>query len=358
MLSSVNISPNHAAGNVDGAAVPVRVGVAGATGFAGRELVRLLARHPFVRLTTAMATGDGRPRRLDGLLHIWDGEVVPLSIEPLIESCEVAVLALPDASAAAVAPALVHAGRRVIDLSGTFRLRQAAERARWYPDADRGEAGDHAVAAEAIAYGLTERRRDQIRTARLIANPGCYPTAALLALEPLAAAGLLDTRADLVIDAKSGVSGAGQTPTDRTHFSSCHGNVAAYGLFEHRHAPEIGQALGRSVTFVPHLVPLDRGILTTIYARVQPGATETRVADTYAAAYAAAPFVRVRGEALPEIRDVAHTNFCDLGWRLDAASGRIVLVACLDNLLKGAAGQAVQNLNVALGFDERAGLAS
>ncbi|HET9371399.1 MAG TPA: Asd/ArgC dimerization domain-containing protein, partial [Vicinamibacterales bacterium] len=159
-----------------------------------------------------------------------------------------------------------------------------------------------------------------------------------------------------VIDAKSGISGAGRAPSDRTHFSENHGSVAAYGVFGHRHVAEMEQELGAQTTFVPHLVPLDRGILETIYARVTPGTTNEKLADTFEAAYAKAPFVRLTGDALPEIKHVAWTNFCDIGWRLDSATGRLVIVACLDNLIKGAAGQALQNFNVACGFDERTGL--
>jgi N-acetyl-gamma-glutamyl-phosphate reductase len=189
-----------------------------------------------------------------------------------------------------------------------------------------------------------------------VACPGCYPTAALLALQPLADAGLLDLAHGIVIDAKSGISGAGRTPSDRTHFSEVHGSVAAYSIFGHRHTPEIEQQLGADVTFVPHLVPLDRGILETIYVRVAAGTTSERIADVFERAYASEPFVRLTGDALPEIKHVAWTNFCDLGWRLDAATGRLVIVACLDNLVKGAAGQALQNFNVACGFDERTAL--
>ena len=203
-------------------------------------------------------------------------------------------------------------------------------------------------------YGLTERNYDAMRSARFMTNPGCYPTAALLALEPLAEAGLLG--GEIVIDAKSGISGAGKKPSDRTHFSENHGSVSAYGVFGHRHQPEIEQELGAPVTFVPHLVPLDRGILETIYAKVQPGTTSAQVGELMSAAYQDAPFVRVTGETLPEIKHVAYTNFCDIGWRVDAAGGRILLVAVIDNLVKGAAGQAIQNMNVMLGFDERTGL--
>ena len=161
---------------------------------------------------------------------------------------------------------------------------------------------------------------------------------------------------DIVIDAKSGVSGAGKAPSERTHFCEVDESLSAYGVFAHRHAAEIEQELGVAVTFVPHLVPLDRGILETIYVRVPAGTTETQIAEAYTAAYAESPFVRLRGGDLPVIKHVAHTNFCDIGWKLDAATGRLVVVSCIDNLLKGAAGQAVQNFNVAFGSDERVGL--
>ncbi len=213
-----------------------------------------------------------------------------------------------------------------------------------------------------VVYGLTEVAAHGCgRGRRLVANPGCYPTATLLALAPLAAAGLLVPDSDVIVDAKSGVSGAGKTPSERTHFSECHGSVSAYGVFEHRHGAEIQQGadeVGGSahrVTFVPHLVPLHRGILATLYVRLLPGTSEEALADVYQRAYTDAPFVRLVGPALPEIKHVAYTNFCDVGWRVDA-SGRGVLVSVIDNLLKGASGQAVQNLNVMLGVDERTGL--
>ena len=203
-------------------------------------------------------------------------------------------------------------------------------------------------------YGLTEHHRTELRTARLVACPGCYPTAALLALRPLVDNGLLE--GEVIIDAKSGISGAGKNPTERTHFSECHGSVSAYGVLAHRHGAEIEQELARTVTFTPHLVPLDRGILETIYVRTRIDVDEARVADTLRQAYADAPFVRLTGSALPEIKQVAHSNFCDIGWVFDESSRRLILVACLDNLIKGAAGQALQNLNVAFGWDETTGL--
>jgi N-acetyl-gamma-glutamyl-phosphate reductase len=337
-----------------------RVAVAGATGYAGQELVRLLARHPAVTITAAMSSGapsaakkegsSASARPLPALARLWDGAIQPLSHDAL-RGADLAFLALPETAAAELGPMLADAGVRVIDLSGAFRLRDREARARWYPDTQ------HVPAR--VAYGLTERERARVREAQLVANPGCYPTSALLALGPLMDAGLISAASDVIVDAKSGVSGAGKTPTERTHFSECHGSVSAYGVFNHRHGAEIEQGLGREVTFTPHLVPLDRGILSTIYVRVPAGTTEEALGDLLTQAYAGETFVRLTGSALPEIKHVAHTNFCDIGWRVDAVGGstaRVILVSVIDNLLKGAAGQAVQNMNVMLGLDEGTGL--
>ncbi len=326
-----------------------RVAVAGATGYTGQELLRLLSRHPLVALGAAMSSGQtgASSRRLPGLTRLWDGVIAPLSADRLATDADLVFLALPDSAAAELAPTLVDAGVRVVDLSGAFRLQQDDVRARWYPETHRFPSG--------VAYGLTERERGAVARAQLVANPGCYPTATLLALAPLASAGRLLADADIIVDAKSGVSGAGKTPSERTHFSEIHGSMGAYGVFNHRHGAEIEQGVGRQVTFTPHLVPLDRGILSTIYARVAPGTTEEALGDVLEQAYAGATFVRLVGSALPEIKHVAHTNFCDIGWRVDAG-GRLILVSVIDNLLKGASGQAVQNMNVMLGIDERTGL--
>jgi N-acetyl-gamma-glutamyl-phosphate reductase len=328
---------------------PIRVGIAGATGYAGQELVALLARHPQVRLEAAMSSSaDSAARPLPRLARVWNGAVEPLDRDRLARSVDLAFLAVPENAAADLAPPLLSAGVRVIDLSGAFRIRDDAARSRWYPATKSLPSG--------AAYGLTEHYKSDVRGAALVANPGCYPTAALLALLPLAKAGLMDADAGVVIDAKSGISGAGRAPSDRTHFSENHGSVAAYGVFGHRHVAEMEQELGASVTFVPHLVPLDRGILETIYAKVRPGVTAEQIGDVFTDAYRDEPFIRLTGDALPEIKHVAWTNFCDLGWRLEPGSRRLVIVACLDNLVKGAAGQALQNFNVAFGFDERTAL--
>jgi N-acetyl-gamma-glutamyl-phosphate reductase len=327
----------------------VKVGVVGATGYAGQELMGLLARHPEVRLESAMsssATSAARP--LPRLKGVWDGQVEPLDTRALSRNVDVAFLAVPEEAAAELVPPLVATGLRVIDLSGAFRLTNAASRSRWYPATK--------IVPEGWAYGLTEHYKDEVRDAALVANPGCYPTAALLALLPLAKAGVIDTEAGIVIDAKSGLSGAGRAPSDRTHFSENHGSVAAYGVLDHRHVAEMEQELDAPVTFVPHLVPLDRGILETIYVKARPSTTESAIADAFASAYQDEPFVRVTGEALPEIKHVAWTNFCDIGWRFETSTRRLVVVAVLDNLVKGAAGQALQNFNVACRFDERLAL--
>ncbi len=325
----------------------IRIGIAGATGYGGQELLRLAARHAAVEVTVAMSSGasDGA-RDLPALAGIWNGSIEPFSIDVLADRADVVFLGLPDTVSAELAPALLDRGRRVFDLSGAFRLRDAGKRKHWYPATPALDSS--------AAYGLTEWNRDALPDARLVACPGCYPTGALLSLKPLVDADLIPAAADICIDAKSGVSGAGKKPSPRTHFSEVHGSVAAYGIFAHRHGAEIEQELGRSVTFVPHLVPLDRGILETIYTRLRPGATAEAVGKAYERAYDGSPFVRLTGDRPPEIKHVAHTNFCDIGWRVDG--GRLVLVCCLDNLVKGAAGQALQSFNVACGLDEREGL--
>ena len=323
----------------------VRVGVAGATGYAGVELIRRLSRHPSVSLAEAMGSSNSEPRRIPALKHVWDAPVQPLDLDRLA-ALDAVFLATPDTLSAEVGPALAARGPKVFDLSGAFRLRDEELRKRWYPHSPTPKLP--------VTYGLTERHRGELENAQLIACAGCYPTAAILSLQPLAAAGLIEP--GIIIDAKSGVSGAGKTPTERTHFSEIHGSMAAYGVFAHRHGAEIEQEVGMPVTFVPHLVPLDRGILETIYARLKPGVDGAAIATTLGAAYEDSPFVRLTGADLPEIKHVAHTNFCDIGWRISPDGRQLVMVACIDNLVKGAAGQAVQNFNVAFGFPEAMGL--
>ncbi|MGV3518366.1 N-acetyl-gamma-glutamyl-phosphate reductase [Luteitalea sp.] len=325
----------------------IGVGVVGATGYGGQELVRLLARHPFADLKVALGSSvSDQPRTLPGLARLWDGAITAYSPDALT-GCDVVFLSTPEAFAATSAVELLARGHRVIDLSGAFRLTDAALRAKFYPATPD-------PLPDGTLYGLPEFVASAVPAARLISCPGCYPTAATLSLLPLTRAGLL--QGDVIVDAKSGISGAGKGASERTHFSENHGSVAAYGLFGHRHTPEMEQCLGLPVTFTPHLVPLDRGILATVYARLAPGVTADQVARTMAEAYAQAFFVRLTGDRLPEIKHVAHTNFCDIGWKVDEASGRLIVVAVLDNLLKGAAGQALQHFNLLCGVPEQEGL--
>lgn len=324
----------------------VRVGVGGVTGYTGIELMRRLARHPDVEVRLAMASSSSEAKRIPALTRIWDAPVEPLDVEKLAAETDAVFLALPDSIAAEVGPALAARGTRVFDLSGAFRLRDADLQRKWYPHTP----ADHTGAT----YGLTEHYRAELKDATLVACAGCYPTAAILSLKPLIRAGLVEP--GVIIDAKSGISGAGKTPSERTHFSECHGSLSAYGVFAHRHAAEIEQELGAPVTFVPHLIPIDRGIFETIYARLRPGVGADQIGTALRAAYEGSPFVRLTGADLPEIKHVAHTNFCDIGWRVDRPGGQLVMVAVIDNLVKGASGQAIQNFNVAFGLDETLGL--
>ena len=324
----------------------IQLGIAGASGYGGQELLRQAVRHDDVEIAVAMSSAaNNETQELPALKNLWNGQIEPFSIEKLIAKSEVVFLGLPDGISAELAPKLVKNHRKVFDLSGAFRLRDKELRKQWYPKSPSLPA--------ITTYGLPEWNREDLSTANLVACAGCYPTAAILALKPLVKAGLLADKTDIYIDAKSGVSGAGKKPSERTHFSEVHGSIAAYGIFSHRHAAEIEQELHRPVTFVPHLVPLDRGILETIYTRVNPGTTDDTIREALDV-YQKSPFVRLTGNTPPEIKHVVHTNFCDIGWILDDT--RLVLVACIDNLVKGAAGQAFQSFNIAHDLEESKGL--
>ena len=250
---------------------------------------------------------------------------------------------------------MLDAGAKVIDLSGAFRLRDAATYARWYKE--KHTAPD--LLADAV-YGLPEFCRDRIAQARLISNPGCYPTAANLAIQPLIASGVIDRSAGIVCDGKSGVSGAGRKPSLKTSFCEVTDNFSAYSVLDHRHVPEILMVSGveeAELSFTAQLIPIDRGILETIYFRARNLNSAEALLEIYQRRYENEPFVRLfpLGD-MPDIRGVAHTNFCDIGVKLDPGTGRAVVVSVIDNLVKGAAGQAVQNMNLALGFPETEGL--
>jgi N-acetyl-gamma-glutamyl-phosphate reductase len=339
-----------------------RVAVLGATGYAGRELIALLARHPAAQIVRLMSSGrDGKPSvRLEvahpALRGLSEVPVTPLRIEELTPSTlDLVFLATPHEVSHAIAPVLVGRGIRVVDLSGAFRLADAG----LYPDWYGFDHSQPRLIAEAV-YGLPELNAAAIRRARLVANPGCYATSVILALAPALRAGIADADAGIVCDSKSGATGAGRTLRDDLLFSNVSENCRAYSLFKHRHVPEILQALdlaGAAFTFTPHLVPVTRGILSTIYLRLRLTLHPEDLARTFHDFYAHAPFVRVYGDGqLPEIQSVAHSPYADIGWEYDAPTRRLVIVSALDNLGKGAASQAIQNMNLMLNFAEDAGL--
>jgi N-acetyl-gamma-glutamyl-phosphate reductase len=334
----------------------VRVGIVGASGFTGVELLRLVSAHPDFDLALATAdtqTGVAVSALYPSLAARWpDLEFEPFDPEHLAGlGLDVVFLGLPHAAALEAAPQLVEAVGCVVDLSAAFRLKDASAYPRWY-----GFIHDQpALLAEAV-YGLPERTRTQLPGARLVATPGCYVTAATLALAPLLDAGLINP-AGIVVDAASGVSGAGRAATPQTAFCTVDENFAAYGLLDHRHTPEIEQNLAATVLFTPHLAPMNRGILATCYARPADG-TELGtdgVLATLAKAYADEPFVVVT-EQSPSTKAAQGSNIAFVTARFDERTGFAMVICALDNLTKGAAGGAIQAANVALGLDEKAGL--
>lgn len=330
------------------------VGILGFRGYSGAELVRILSRHPGVEVFLLEHRSDAaeRPRPL--------GQTPPQTIPATAQAIrdqklDLVFLATPAEVSLELVPPFYETGAKIVDLSAAFRLRDAETYSRWYKER---HTAPHLL-GEAV-YGLPEFYREEIRGARLIANPGCYPTAANLALRPLLEADLVDRTRGVVCDAKSGASGAGRKPSLKTSFSEVTENLSAYGVIEHRHVPEVLQnsMLGeREFTFTAHLLPVDRGILETIYIRTSHVEKAVDLLSTYEDRYANEPFVRLYAPGkLPDLRAVQYTNFCDIGFVFDAPSQRAVLVAAEDNLVKGAAGQAVQNMNLALGFPETEGL--
>jgi N-acetyl-gamma-glutamyl-phosphate reductase len=335
------------------------VAIVGASGYAARELMRILLDHPLATITMATSRHDESPR-IDAL-HPSLTRRIDLACEPfdagrIAERADCAFLALPHTASMAVVPDLRRHGVKVIDLSADYRLSDAQVYADWYAHRHTDPDG-----LRAAVYGLPELFRDQIPSAALVANPGCYTSASILALAPLVAHDAIE-RHGIIIDAKSGVSGAGRTPKLTTHFPECNESLSAYSVGQHRHTPEIDQVLTAlaaregdrvEVIFTPHLVPMDRGIFATIYAQPRAQAVEHDLLELYRAFYARSPFVRIVRH-IPATKDSAFTNFCDITVRV--VRGRILVLACLDNLIKGAAGVAVQNLNLILGCPEETAL--
>jgi N-acetyl-gamma-glutamyl-phosphate reductase len=349
-------------------AAKLKVAVLGATGYSGLELTRLLLRHPQLEKPVLLgrsadsANGNGHVNLADVFPALSGNGSYPL--EPLSWSSlnqkgvELLFLATPHEVSRALVPEAVAQGIRVVDLSGAWRLKQDQHRAIYgFKDADAVTAAE---LTQKAVYGLPEINGDQIPDATIVANPGCYATTVILALAPLLKSGLVDREKGIIADSKSGVSGAGKEPSSRTHFVSVADNLSAYAVFTHRHLGEIAEQLQLStneVTFTPHLLPIPRGILSTIYVHLKQPLQAAKIETCYRDFYKGKPFVRVfANPKLPEIQFSLNTNYCDLGFCLAPDGERLVIISCEDNLIKGAAGQAVQNMNLMFGWREEEGL--
>lgn len=333
----------------------VRVAIQGGTGYTALELIRILLRHPQVEITAITSRSESGPvsrvhPSLSGRLDLPFTNPAP---EQLAEQADVCFCCLPHVASMEAIPALLSAGLKVIDLSADYRLNDPAVYEKWY-----GHVHTDPTRLGATVYGLPELYRDRIRGETLIANPGCYTSTSILALAPLLRAQAIEP-AGIIIDAKSGVSGAGRTAKLEMLYSECNESLSAYGVGTHRHMPEIEQVLSDvcgatvEVIFTPHLVPMDRGIFATIYASPRGSLTQGDLLDVLRTFYAGEPFVKVV-EHLPRTKDVAGTNFCHLTARV--VKGKVLVLAVLDNLIKGASGVAVQNLNLICDFDETTSL--
>jgi N-acetyl-gamma-glutamyl-phosphate reductase len=332
----------------------IEVGIVGGSGYTGAELLRLVHGHPDLRV--AWATGDTQAGTAVGALYPSLAAAYPSMVfdvfDPVMAAgVDIVFLALPHGASQRLMPALLAAapGTKVVDLAADFRLHDPSAYERWY-----GEAHQAPDLVERFAYGLPELHRKEIVGAEAVAAPGCYPTAAALALAPLVAAGVIEAEG-IVVDAASGVSGAGRAPRHTSHFGTVNEDFVAYGLLDHRHTPEIEQATGATVLFTPHLAPMTRGILATCYARPAGPTSTDALLDLLRDAYAGEPFVVV-GEAPPSTKAAWGSNTAHLTARFDPRTGWVVVIAAIDNLVKGASGQALQCANIVLGLDETAGL--
>ncbi len=343
----------------------INVGIVGATGYAGEELIDILLRHPDVKIANLSAKID-KPQNISEIFPKLKGRIALVCTQPdikeIIRKCDLIFLALPHSVSMEMAPELLSAGKKVIDLSADYRLKDTKIYEQFYKTKHK----DKDNLSKAV-YGLPELYRAKIKVTQFIANPGCYPTAAILALAPLVAFNLIDS-GSIIIDAKSGVTGAGKKVAENFLFSEVNEDFKAYKVDTHQHAPEINQELSKlasqkiNATFVPHLLPLSRGILETVYVkrkkipasvrgRYASGGKSKNLINLYKKFYKKEPFVRVREEGdFPKIKDVVHTNFCDIG--VKDSGDTIIIIAAIDNLLKGASGQAVQNMNIMYKFPE------
>ncbi|MFH1380989.1 MAG: N-acetyl-gamma-glutamyl-phosphate reductase [Candidatus Omnitrophota bacterium] len=336
----------------------LKVGVIGATGYTGEEIIKILARHEGVDITTLQAVIE-KEEPISDIFPSLKGSVDIMCTKPdeakALKNTDLVFLALPHTVSMQVAPGFIKAGKKVIDLSADYRL-DVMEYEKWY-----GVKHKDAENIEKAVYGLPELYRKEIKASKLLANPGCFPTGASLALIPLVKNKFADLNS-IIIDSKTGATGGGRKPSIALSFAEVNENIKAYKVNEHQHMPEINMVLGRvsgenvKVTFVPHLMSISRGIFTTAYLDLAKKISEAEAVDLYKNFYKGEPFVKVLNSgALPTLRDVQHTNLCTIG--VKAKGSKIIVISCIDNLLKGAAGQAVQNMNIMCGFDEKEGLA-
>lgn len=340
----------------------VKVGIVGASGYSGLELVKLLLAHPEVEITfvtgTSRVAGQNIVELHPSLRGQVDIELLPTDIEDILKSkVDCVFLATPNETSLDLVPRLMkESDMKVIDLSGSFRFKDGS----LYPEYYGFENNNTNLLSESV-YGLPELNKSLVREARLLANPGCYPTSVILALAPLLEAGLIETSQRIIIDSKSGVTGAGRKPTENTHYVEANESMKAYKVHGHRHEPEIIQELSKATSFkvrasfTPHLLPVNRGILSTIYAEVKDDVTLESIHNTLLDRYKYEKFVRVLPvNQLPEIKHVAYSHYCDIGFSLRGTE--LILVSCIDNLLKGASSQAIQNFNLMFGYKEDLGL--
>ena len=337
----------------------VKIGIAGASGYTGLELIRLLAGHPEAELTV-LTSETFQGQNIAEVFPSLNG-VVDLKLRPLYDSitqdCSVLFLALPHIVAMDKLPVYLQSDCKTIDLSADYRLKDPKDYSDWYSVTHK-----HPELLEQAVYGLPELYRQAIQTARFIANPGCYPTSVILALAPLLKTGWVDL-SSIISDSKSGVSGAGRKPSLSTHYAEVNEGISPYGLASHRHTPEMEQELsalaGKPVrlTFSPHLVPMTRGMLSTVYINLNEPISDEKLVEHYRSFYKDEYFVRVLNPGkFASSQHVRSSNFCDIGLKVDSRNQRLIITSALDNLIKGASGQAIQNMNIMLGLDEKMGL--
>lgn len=337
----------------------MKYSILGATGYTGEELMRILSGHPQAEpkyLTSENQTGTAVSQVYPHLASFYHDKLTSIKdVEKIAAESDVVFVCLPHGHAMAIGSQITATGAKVIDMGADYRFSDPAVYEKWYKLS-------HVHANAAAAYGLTELYRDQVKQAKIVGNPGCYTTASILALTPLLQKGLVETDS-LIVDAKSGVSGAGRKLELMYHICEGFENVQAYGLPAHRHTPEIEQSLSLSagqpitISFTPHLIPMVRGILATCYAKLKPGVTVEQVDASFQDAYTNEYFIRLLGRGgFPATKNTRGSNFCDIGWHYDARTNRVVVLSAIDNLVKGAAGQAVQNMNAMFGLEEKMGL--